>query len=228
MKWPTGAPLVHQLANTKDYIDFPKPTGYRGIHLMYTFAGVASPYAGLKIEIQIRTQLQHNWATAVEGAETFTGQALKSNLGSEKWRRFFAVMSSVFALREGCATVPGTSDNFLELCEEVRQLNDTYHMATEFAAYRAILPQVEQRKDARYFLVRLDPVGRKVTVRGYRREESRRANHDYTLAESQIPRGSAVRVVLVSVSSINSLKRAYPNYFLDTAQFLNEVRAITG
>ena len=35
-------------------------------------------------------------------------------------------------------------------------------------------------------------------------------------------------VVLVSVSSIAALKRAYPNYFLDTADFLSEVAAITG
>jgi hypothetical protein len=222
------SPLVHTLSNNKDYIAEPKATGYRGIHLMYTFAGASSPYAGLKIEIQIRTALQHKWATAVEAAETFTGQALKSNLGSEEWRRFFALMSSVFALREGCPTVPGTSDNFLVLCEEIRQLNASHHMATVFAAYRAILPRVEQQKNARYFLVRLEPENRKVFVRGYRKEESMQAHHAYTHAESLVPAGSSVRVVLVSVSSINSLKKAYPNYFLDTEQFLNEVQAITG
>jgi len=223
-----NSPLVHTLSNSKDYIATPKPTGYRGVHLMYAFAGASSPYAGLKLEIQIRTQLQHKWATAVEAAETFTGQALKSNLGSEEWRRFFALMSSVFALREGCPTVPGTSDDFLKLSEEIRQLNASHHMANVFAAYRAILPRVEQQKNARYFLVRLEPAGRRVFVRGYRKEQSRLAHHEYTTAESLIPAGSSVRVVLVSVSSINSLKRAYPNYFLDTEQFLNEVRVITG
>lgn len=223
-----NSPLVHTLANRKDYIAEPKETGYRGVHLMYTFAGASSLYAGLKLEIQIRTALQHKWATAVEAAETFTGQALKSNLGSEEWRRFFALMSSVFALRENCPTIPETSADYQSLVEEIRQLDNSHHMATTFAAYRAILPKVEQQKDARYFLVTLDPLNRKVFVRGYRKEESRQANHEYTLAESHVPPGSAVRVVLVSVSSINFLKRAYPNYFLDTEEFLNEVRSITG
>ena len=195
---------------------------------MYTFAGASSPYAGLKLEIQIRTELQHKWATAVEAAETFTGQALKSNLGSEEWRRFFVLMSSVFALREVCPTIPGTSDNYVELCEEIRELNASHHMANTFAAYRAILPSVEKQKNARYFLVRLEPAALKVFVRGYTKDQSKLAHRDYTHAESNIPSGSSVRVVLVSVSSINSLKRAYPNYFLDTEQFLNEVRAITG
>ncbi|MBU6438396.1 MAG: hypothetical protein KGQ77_12790, partial [Betaproteobacteria bacterium] len=57
-----------------------------------------------KIEVQLRTRLQHAWATAVEIVDAFTGQALKSGLklnsGDPKWRRFFALMSSVIAIRE--------------------------------------------------------------------------------------------------------------------------------
>lgn len=222
-------PLSHTFNGCKDYIEEPKHTGYRGIHLKYSIASVnlAWPYNGLKVEIQLRTLLQHKWATAVEAAETFTGQALKSNQGSENWRRFFALMSSVFALRENSPTVPGTPNSIDELRSEIKNLDKEYHMAATFSGYRAIFPQVEKQKDAKYFLVRLDPVNRIVRVKGFKKNESQEANKMYTEAENEIEKNSAVRVVLVSVSSIASLRRAYPNYFLDTDAFLSEVTAIT-
>lgn len=222
-------PLAHNFNGTKDYINEPKDTGYRGIHLKYSVASSNHewPYNGLKIEIQIRTLLQHKWATAVEAAETFTGQALKSNQGSQDWRRFFALMSSVFAIREKSPTVPGTPRNIDELYAEIRKLDEDHHMAATFSGYRAIFPQVEKQKEAKYFLVRLDPINRLVRVKGFKKNESQEANKRYTEAEKGIEKDSAVRVVLVSVSSIASLQRAYPNYFLDTDAFLSEVTAIT-
>ncbi|PWF44016.1 RelA/SpoT domain-containing protein [Massilia glaciei] len=223
-------PLSHTYNGCKDYIDEPKETGYRGIHLKYSIASVNAewPYNGLKIEIQLRTLLQHKWATAVEAAETFTGQALKSNQGSQDWRRFFSLMSSVFAIRENSPTVPGTPNNIAALHAEIRRLDKEHHMAATFSGYRAIFPQVEKLKDAKYFLVRLDPINRLVRVKGFKQNESKEANRLYTEAENEIDKKSAVRVVLVSVSSIASLRRAYPNYFLDTDAFLSEVNFIVG
>lgn len=222
-------PLSHTFNGIKDYIAFPKTTGYRGIHLKYSVASINPdwPYNGHKIEIQLRTLLQHKWATAVEAAETFTGHALKSNQGSQNWRRFFALMSSVFAIRENSPTIPGTSDDLNVLYDEIRQLDRNHHMAATFSGYRAIFPQVEKRVGAQYFLVRLDPVKRLVRVEGFKGKESQEANRRYIEAEQLIEKDSAVRVVLVSASSIAALQRAYPNYFLDTDEFLNEVTAIT-
>lgn len=227
-KYYLAEPLSHTFNGHKDYIENPKDTGYRGIHLKYSIASVNPdwPYNGLKIEIQLRTRLQHKWATAVEAAETFTGQALKSNQGNEHWRRFFALMSSVFALRENSATVPGTPSTVEELHSEICALDKEHHMAATFSGYRAIFPQVEKQKEAKYFLVRLDPIRRLVRVKGFKKNESQEANRMYTEAEQEIANQSAIRVVLVSVSSIAALQRAYPNYFLDTDAFLSEVNAI--
>jgi hypothetical protein len=41
-------------------------------------------YNDLKIEMQLRSQYQHAWATAVETVGTFIGQALKSSIGPER------------------------------------------------------------------------------------------------------------------------------------------------
>ena len=71
----------------KDYIEKPKEDGYRGYHLMGSFS--ASDGDNKTIEIQLRTKLQHYWATALEIVDLFTGQALKSNQGDDKWQQFF-------------------------------------------------------------------------------------------------------------------------------------------
>ena len=220
--------LVHKYAGQKDYIDQPKDSGYRGIHLKYRFVGSARslPFDQLKVEIQIRTLLQHKWATAVETAGTFTKEALKASKGSPDWLRFFSLMSSVFASREGCSIVPGTPSTIDDTIEEIRQLNKDHLIAATFSQYHALLPTIETQREAKYFLVQLDPVNEKVQVKGFRAEDSQEANRQYTEVESRLPPGSPIQAVLVSVGSVASLKKAYPNYFLDTADFLAELRAI--
>lgn len=57
----------HQYVGMDDYISTPKESGYRSLHLKYKNKNKYRPdYDGLQIEIQLRTKLQHIWATAVE------------------------------------------------------------------------------------------------------------------------------------------------------------------
>ena len=67
-----------------DYIDNPKVDGYRGYHLIGAFPDKDGDRR--LIEIQVRTSIQHDWATALEIVDLFTGQALKSNQG-KKWKK---------------------------------------------------------------------------------------------------------------------------------------------
>jgi putative GTP pyrophosphokinase len=98
----------HELFRDDDYIAAPKDSGYRGVHLIYKYKNSQMPsYNGLLLELQIRTKLQHSWATAVEVMETFTGEALKSSQGSKEWLNFFALTSSAFAFLENRPRVPG-------------------------------------------------------------------------------------------------------------------------
>ncbi|GAH08548.1 unnamed protein product, partial [marine sediment metagenome] len=89
----------HELIDEKDYIHKPRSEdGYRSLHLIYKYKNRRNPaYDGLRIELQIRTKLQHTWATAVETMGTFLGQALKSRQGDQEWLDFFALTSSAFA-----------------------------------------------------------------------------------------------------------------------------------
>lgn len=90
----------------KDYILNPQKSGYRSRHLLFKPETQTGSY---QVEVQIRTQLQHYWATAVEAAGEIYGTEYKSPevrrqaVGPEDQERiqFFQIVSSLFALEEG-------------------------------------------------------------------------------------------------------------------------------
>ena len=211
----------HKFKGEKDYVRNPKPDGYRSHHLVYTYVGGEGRevYSGLRVEVQIRTQLQHAWATAVEAVGIFTRQALKSNQGSKEWLRFFALMGTVLAAIEGTPSVPGTPTTNAELVNELEQLAVNLDVEQTLQMYNATIETVGAAKDAKYFLMRLDPIAGNITVRRFKAKESAEANRQYTRLEGQEPDESRSQIVLVSVENITALKRAYPNYFLDTKTF---------
>ncbi len=123
----------HEFLKKYDYIKSPKRDGYRSVHLVYKYRTTSKRHRawnGLRIEIQIRSRLQHIWATAVETVDAFTGQALKSNIGEESWKRFFALMGSVLALKEGKPTIPGTPLVEDETKRELKELYSKERMET--------------------------------------------------------------------------------------------------
>ena len=93
--------IKHTLVREKNYINNPRDTGYRGIHLIYSYkSDKMKTWNGLLIEMQIRTRIQHIWATAVEAVDTFLDNALKSGKGDAEWHKFFVLMSDAMSRYE--------------------------------------------------------------------------------------------------------------------------------
>jgi hypothetical protein len=83
-------------------------------------------------------------------------------------------------------------------------------------------------KDSHYFLLELNPNTRQMKVTGYGSDDLPRASRDYLSVEKAAIEGkSGLDAVLVSVESVKALKQAYPNYFLDTHQFLQAIEFAT-
>ncbi len=86
--------------NKYDYIAAPKPTGYRGVHYVYGYSSSSparSALDGLKIEVQLRTSVQHAWATAVEIADLVSDTRTKFEDGTGDYGRFFRLASELLA-----------------------------------------------------------------------------------------------------------------------------------
>jgi ppGpp synthetase/RelA/SpoT-type nucleotidyltranferase len=84
------------LRRQRDYIKEPKKSGYRGIHLVYRYNGAKRQYSAHSVELQIRSKVQHSWATAVEVVGTFTRQGLKASQGHDAWLNFFKLACIAF------------------------------------------------------------------------------------------------------------------------------------
>ena len=63
----------------RDYVTEPRTSGYRALH-------VYTQYQGRRLEIQLRTVLQHNWATTVEALSSSSGigRSLKHSEGDPR------------------------------------------------------------------------------------------------------------------------------------------------
>lgn len=217
--------LKHRLLTEDDYIASPRDSGYRGVHLVYSYNSDRSEtYNGLKIEMQIRSQLQHAWATSVEVVGTLVDQSLKSSLGDPGWLRFFQLMSSELARKEGEQLVPGTPEDLGEARRELLDLLGRYNPVQKLESYSDALNYIEHTgKDDHFFILHLRPKENQLVVNAFRKNQSQLANNRYLSIEEGITPESEEEAVLVSVDSVASLKRAYPNYFLDTKAFASEV-----
>jgi len=214
----------HVLDHKDDYISQPQKTGYRGIHLIYRFLSPKTLLKcnNLKIEMQIRSPLQHAWATAVETVGMFTHQALKSSQGEAEWLRFFELMGTVIAVKEDTPRVESTPSDNNALIAEVRNYEELLDIIHRLDTFRQALREIEEptTANARYFLLELDTNAQSVTVTGFKSDELFRATERYAEAEKKVSE-SGGDAVLVSVDSLSALRRAYPNYFLDTKVFLD-------
>jgi hypothetical protein len=116
--------LRHEFRSESDYISGPKDDGYRSHHLIFNFHGRDANsrlYNGRRIELQVRTRLQHSWATAIEAVGLFRGEALKNHQGSQDWLRLFMLMSAEFAEAERCP-IPSSCPDKDERRREIRNL----------------------------------------------------------------------------------------------------------
>lgn len=210
----------HKRLHVVDYLKEPLHTGYRGIHLIYAYYSATKPgYNGLKIEIQIRSRQQHAWATAVETVDAFTGQGIKDGRGDIKWRRFFALMGTYIASKEGCDPVPNTPTDQKTLRDEIVRHAEELDVMNYLQSYRATL-QLQTMPNAHFYLIELDASKGQTSIIGFKKNQLEEAQEVYLTVEKEVADQPGRDVVLVSVGSLESLKRAYPNYFADTDVFL--------
>jgi ppGpp synthetase/RelA/SpoT-type nucleotidyltranferase len=224
--------LKHKRVNIKDYIKNPKSDGYRSIHLIYRYLSDKGKkeYNGLLVEVQIRSKLQHIWATAIETVDFFTRQAIKSSEGQEEWIEFFRLVSSAFAMMENCPLVPNTPDDEKELYLEIKKRETDLKVITVMKVWMYAIKVFEQRvKQApkmRYFLLELDIAGEKLNITSYTKEQVRQAIIDYSASEKKNIDKREYDVVLVGADTSNDLQKAYPNYFVDSGDFLVNLKKI--
>jgi len=231
-KFRKSTRITHKLVREYDYIKNPRSEdGYRSLHLIYRYINKQVPdYDGLLLELQIRTRLQHIWATAVETMGTFLGQALKSRQGDKGWIDFFAVVSSAFAHDENCAPIPrfnhlSNKETYLAVADAEASIQALEKMMGFSVAVDSIVKGKDSGKGS-YHLIILNSLKKTVQIEAYNPKRFEQAIADYSKFEAEAARGEKIEPVLVAAGSIEKIRRAYPNFFLDIKDFTTIVSGI--
>lgn len=221
--------IRHILKRETDYIQNPKESGYRSYHLMYQFqSDTKETYnKNMLIEIQFRTKLQHIWATAIEMMGIYTKTSLKSSMGDKDTLRFFILVSSIFAKMEKMPICPNTSDNYDELIFEIKKIDkqlNIINMLNGISKAINITNKNRMYKNAKYYILILTYCDNSLKIESYKSNEFEIAVETYNNLEKY--NTCDVNTVLVSATSFDTLKAAYPNYFTDISEFVDSMRRI--
>jgi len=218
----------HTLHKVDNYIDAPKQSGYRSIHLVYKYNGGKHEYQDFFVEIQLRSRIQHAWATAVEIVDAFTKQALKASQGMQDWIDFFRYVSCEFSILESRPKIKELSN--ANTLPRLISLEEKLNAVARLRAFAVSAQYVTRKKDNKsdFFLLELDSKKNEILVGQYATGELNKATEKYLERENRARHEKEYDVVLVSAKSVHDLKAAYPNYFADSKEFLKYLnRAIT-
>ena len=218
----------HVLRKKYDYIKSPKLSGYRSLHMVYEYHSdsIRMYNKNMLIEIQFRTHLQHLWATAVETMDLFSRESIKSGQGTDDVKRFFVLISSLFAIRENQPIVPGTINDLDELVSEIEPINAKHNYLDFLRAITVAVDNQEQNfktNRSGYYILILNYNTRRLSIRYFKVSAVEEANNIYSSIERNRAE-SKIDAVLVRVKSFQSLKSAYPNYFSDIGEFIDIVK----
>ncbi|KOA44123.1 RelA/SpoT domain-containing protein [Bifidobacterium animalis] len=226
----------------KDYIQQPQTSGYRSCHLFAKMDATDGLDCSYRVEIQIRTCIEHAWATAVEGIgelyngdykspekETITGEA------DLERRQFLKIISSLFALEEGTPQVPGLGLSRPELIRKLRSLPAVNSLlygleqsANDVKISEPLPDTLATGNDL--FLLKFNTSEQLTDIEAFSLGHIDDALDRYNYYEKLIDNTQQTlggtpfdNVVLTYARNPDQLKLAYPNYSANLSMFLEKV-----
>ncbi len=220
-----NAENTNKIKRLDDYHARPKEDGYRGIHF------VLQSSKSRTIEIQLRTELEHIWATAVEVYGTLQKVSFKTGEGHEDWGEFFKYLSSYLALQEFSPCLKEHEKlNEKKIIKKIKKYILNLHVIERLNAVanntETIINKRGKGRSGKYALLELDYKSNITCIEIFPKKEIDKAIEEYTKKELSFKEGDGRNIVFVNIESIEKLQVAYPNYFLDTKKLLKILATI--
>lgn len=200
-----------------DYIKKPKATGYRGIHDVYVYdvnSAAGRAYAGLFVELQYRTAVQHAWATAVEVIGFITESQPKFQEGDWRYEEAMVLASEILsrAFENSLGSLPESEDS--EVVSEFLQLDQELGLMNMLRGLNAADSAATEDRNVILIFSKTNDL----EVRTFRdATDALRALFDM---EQSNP---GYDVVLVRADSSEEVRIAFKNYFSDARDFIKLV-----
>ena len=207
----------HKMRNDPDKYDYiarPKHTGYRGIHDVYEYdvnSDAGKSLAGLYIEIQYRTLVQHAWATAVEVIGFITESQPKFQKGDNRYERAMALASEILArAHEGLkGPFPDLTDR--AVLEEFLKLDKELALLQMLRGLNSAKGDISTKRNT---ILIFSETG-ELEVKSFR--DAPDALRTLFELEKQFPQND---IVLVRADSGEEVRLAFRNYFTDAREFI--------
>lgn len=197
-----------------DYIAHPKDTGYRGIHDVYEYnvnSESGKNLAGLYIEVQYRTLVQHAWATAVEVVGFITESQPKFQKGDKRYEYEMALASEILARAHEGLTGPFPEKGDREILEEFLAIDRELMLLSTLKGLNQAKSEVSDKKNT----ILIFTSEGELTVRSYR--DATDALRALFMLEKEMPHND---IVLVRADSSEEVRLAFRNYFSDAREFV--------
>lgn len=202
-----------------NYIKSPKSTGYRGIHDVYEYdvrSEAGKNLAGLYIEIQYRTLVQHAWATAVEVIGFITESQPKFQQGDNRYSTAMALASEILArAHEGLkGPFPEISDS--QLLENFLKLDKELSLIKTLSGLSQAKTDVSDKRNT----ILNFAVDGSLEIKSYR--DATDALRALFELEKEYPEND---IVLVKADTSDEVRLAFRNYFSDATEFVRLIDA---
>lgn len=197
-----------------DYLKQPKETGYRGVHDVYEYdvkSEIGKSLAGLYVEIQYRTLVQHAWATAVEVIGFVTESQPKFQKGDKRYERAMALASEILARAHETSKGPFPDMSDRDLLRSFLALDKELHLLRMLRGLNATDKAISAKRNA---ILIMSSSG-ELEVKLYREApDALRALFDL---EREMPDRD---IVLVRADTGDEVRIAFRNYFSDARDFI--------
>lgn len=230
--------IVNEIKNAfkikteKDYVKNPKSDGYRSIHLICELPNeLMSKFDKQTVEIQIRTKIQHFWATTLETIDIIEDTSMKTGKGEEKWMNFFKDVSDAFAKYEQGKDklfFGLFKNSYMKIKKQAQEL-DLRKKLSKLKNIAINKENVNESKDE-LFILELDYNKKtsvySIKIDGYKSKSYLFATNKYLLSEKNLNKNR--NIVFVRARNLSELKIAYPNYHANVESFLKLYKEIIG
>ena len=190
-------------------------SGYRAIHIIVETDGV-------KIEVQIRSNMQHYWAESIERTSIIYGQNLKSLQGNLVVIQYFKTLSDIFYEIE-CNREPAISqrnklDKLMNESEDIIRNAESYrvlHSSIKESFIKAMesATKKQYRKIYNWLLIFNWKTGEFVNWIKIDQSDSVKIAEQYASNEKRYNECEGFEVVLIGASSVETIRHTHSHYF---------------
>ena len=155
----------------------------------------------------------------------YTKSQLKASMGDEDVLRFFSLVSSVFAIVEETPVVPNTSENLIEIVDEIKEIDFRCNIVNRLSAINVAIRNTKKEDfKGGYYILKLNYGKRVLSIYPFKPSQIEQATQLYNEIEKL--NDNNIDAVLISANSMESVRAAYPNYFADIEVFVETMRKL--